>query len=244
MPDKKQLTEIANEIKEYCISNADKNIVAKYSRYFKDGYLAYGLTEELLYIEKDAILEKYRQIGINGFLDLGDILFKEVKYEECSLAILFIEDFAKDFSMETFDRISKWFDTGVHNWAHCDIICSRVNSRFREKNIITMNDLAEWQTAENFYKRRAVPVSLIYFLKYQNNYKDMLDFITPMIMDQARTVQQGLGWFLREVWKKSPDEVEDFLYNVRNTAQRLIIQYATEKMAAEQKLRFKKDKNN
>jgi 3-methyladenine DNA glycosylase AlkD len=244
MPYKKQLPVIAAEIKEFCINNADKNIVTKYSKYFKDGYLAYGLTEELLNKEKDTILKKYGEIGINGFLDLGDILFKEVKYEECSFAILFMEEFVKDFNHETFNRISKWFDTGVHNWAHCDIICGRLISRFREKNLVTMDDLADWRNAENFYKRRAVPVSLIYFLKYQDNHKAMLEFISPLIEDQARTVQQGMGWFLRELWKKNPDMVEDFLYNYRNTAQRLIIQYATEKMDQEQKLRFKRDKKS
>ncbi|MCU4163529.1 hypothetical protein [Carboxylicivirga caseinilyticus] len=37
-----------NEIREYCIANADQTIVEKYGRYFKEGYDAYGLTTEIL----------------------------------------------------------------------------------------------------------------------------------------------------------------------------------------------------
>lgn len=239
-----QLSDIVKELKDYCAANADSRIVEKYSRYFKDGYIAYGLTEELINKKKKDILDRYSNLGLSGFLDLGDILIEGVKYEESSFAILFLEEFEKEFDKETFNRVSRWFDIGVHNWAHCDVICGRLISSFCQKKIIEINDLDKWRCSENFYKRRAVPVSLIYFLKYQDNYQRMLEFITPLLQDEARTVQQGLGWFLRELWKKVPDIVETFLFEIKDTAPRMIIQYATEKMDPDQKARFKKEKKN
>jgi hypothetical protein len=50
-----------------------------------------------------------------------------------------------------------------------------------------------------------------------------------------------MGWFLREAWKKKPVETEAFLLKWKEVAPRLIIQYATEKMTAENKLRFKRN---
>ena len=208
---KQQLDDIIKELKDYCTANADTRIVEKYSRYFKDGYIAYGLTEELIDKKKSDILNKYGNLGLTGFLDLGDILFEGVKYEECSFAILFLEEFEKDFDKETFNRVSRWFDIGIHNWAHCDVICGKILSSFCQKKIIGINDLDEWSCSGNFYKSRAVPVSLIYFLKYHDNYQSMIEFITPLLQDEARTVQQGLGWFLRELWKKDTEKVEHFL---------------------------------
>jgi hypothetical protein len=52
-------------------------------------------------------------------------------------------------------------------------------------------------------------------------------------------VHQGPGWFLREAWKVQPRPVERFLRCWKDTAARLIFQYATEKMTPAQKQRFR-----
>jgi hypothetical protein len=54
-------------------------------------------------------------------------------------------------------------------------------------------------------------------------------------------VHQGLGWFLREAWKLKRKETEAFLLKWKDNAARLIFQYATEKMTATEKKRFKRD---
>lgn len=36
------------ELNHYCKDHADEAMVKKYSRYFKDGYNAYGLTQALM----------------------------------------------------------------------------------------------------------------------------------------------------------------------------------------------------
>ena len=60
--------------------------------------------------------------------------------------------------------------------------------------------------------------------------------------DKEREVHQGAGWFLREAWKIERNETEAFLYKWKETAPRLIIQYATEKMTKDEKMKFKKSK--
>ncbi len=68
----------------------------------------------------------------------------------------------------------------------------------------------------------------------------MFSFIECLITDPEREVHQETGWFLREAWKRNPAITEDFLMKWKDTAPRLIIQYATEKMPREHKLKFKK----
>jgi 3-methyladenine DNA glycosylase AlkD len=60
--------------------------------------------------------------------------------------------------------------------------------------------------------------------------------------DPDREVHQGTGWFLREAWKLNRGETEKFLMKHRNTAPRLIMQYATEKMTKDERLKFRRDK--
>jgi 3-methyladenine DNA glycosylase AlkD len=67
----------------------------------------------------------------------------------------------------------------------------------------------------------------------------LLAFIRPLMHDPERVVQQGLGWFLRECWKKERKQTESFLLEWKDTAPRLIYQYATEKMSKADKARFR-----
>ena len=113
---------------------------------------------------------------------------------------------------------------------------------FWKKNIIKLEDLSNWRTAPNKFQRRAVPVSMLKLLKSTDNYKTLFDFIEPVMLYPEREVHQGLGWFLREAWKIKKDETEIFLLKWKNTAPRLIFQYATEKMTSEEKIRFRKEK--
>jgi 3-methyladenine DNA glycosylase AlkD len=62
------------------------------------------------------------------------------------------------------------------------------------------------------------------------------------MMDKEREVHQGVGWFLREAWKIDNEPVEEFLLRYKDSAPRLIFQYATEKMTPEGKSRFRRNK--
>ncbi|WP_230741467.1 DNA alkylation repair protein [Methanooceanicella nereidis] len=101
-------------------------------------------------------------------------------------------------------------------------------------------DMSSWRYDASKWKRRAVPVAMIKLLKTVEDPVQLLDFIRPMMMDKERVVHQGLGWFLRETWKKYPVQVESFLLVWKDSSPRLIFQYATEKMTPENKARLKK----
>jgi 3-methyladenine DNA glycosylase AlkD len=233
--------ELCEEIRNYCRANADEAVIKKYSRYFKEGYDAYGLTREKLEEKVDSILSD-KSINIKLVLGTSRHLVKSGKYEETSFAIRLLSEFSEQFTAATFKEVEKWFEIGIINWGHTDVICGLLISKFFEKNIISLESLPDWRTAKNKYQRRAVPVAMIELLKSTNDYGPLFVFIEPLMLDDERMVHQGLGWFLREAWKLKRSETEKFLLKWKNDAARLIFQYATEKMTTEQKKRFKKEK--
>jgi 3-methyladenine DNA glycosylase AlkD len=192
---------------------------------------------------RTSLLMKYRnELGFEGFLDLGDRLVKTGKYEEASLALMFAVDFMQDYTPGHLDRFGYWLDDGIHNWAHADMMAGSIIPVFLHKKIVPYTSLAPWRTAESKWKRRVVPVSLIKGLKTCPNITERLEFLEPMMLMPEKVVHQGLGWFLREAWKLYPLPVEDFLLKWKDSAPRLIFQYATEKMTPDHKMRFKKVK--
>lgn len=233
------------EIQAYCAANANPKGKTKWERYFKEGFDAWGLLEKddpLWTVKEPDWAERYAGIGMRGFLAAGVPLFASGKYEEGALAVRFVKAYAGEFDDACIPKIAKWFEAGIANWAHTDVLCGEILAPRLVDGKVTLDTIAPWRDSPLRFQRRAVPVMLLGLIKNGAAVKPLLEFIQPMMLDSERVVHQGLGWFLREAWKKDPQPVEAFLLKWKDRAARLIYQYATEKMTAEQKARFRKEK--
>lgn len=232
-------TELIQEIKSYCQANADAERLQKSQRFFKEEFVGHGLTAPQLYA-------KVKEIQKNGGADLPVILeaipllLKGGMYEEISIGLLLLDGQWKQFSPETFHTIADWFSISITNWAHADTLAMFTLPKFLDKKIMGMNDFASWLNSPYKFQRRCVPVTLIKHIKKTREVMPPIIFVEQLMTDPEREVHQGMGWFLREAWKISPEEVEPFLMKYKESAPRLIIQYACEKMTAESKIRFKR----
>ena len=234
--------ELFDEIHKFCVANGDETIVRKYGRYFRDEYDAYGVSHELVEEKVAELLE--RGVTMKLVQRTAPLLLRTGKFEETSFAIHLLMGFSDEFTHATFDELGKWFEIGITNWAHTDGICAQFMRTFFTRGIISYKDLGQWRTARNTYQRRAVPVALVELVKTMDDYKPFFEFIEPLMMDPEKKVQQGLGWFLREAWKRKKKETEAFLLKWKDDAGRVIFQYATEKMTPAQKKRFRRKKSS
>jgi 3-methyladenine DNA glycosylase AlkD len=229
-----------SDILAFCHANSDPALVQKYSRYFKEGYDAYGVANPLLQEKVRSILAN-PEVNLDLVMKTSQLLIPGTKYEEPSFALMLVKGLKKQYTKETFVEIGHWFDIGIRNWAHTDALCSEIIFVFLQK-FIPFGEMESWKKGKNKFQRRAVPVSLIKLMKMTRKVEEYVDFIEPLMMDPEREVHQGVGWFLREAWRIQPEPVEAFLLRYKNTAPRLIFQYATEKMKPEGKERFRRDK--
>lgn len=236
--------ELFAEIRAFCVRKADPQIALKYSRYFTEGYDAYGLSDADpdWKAHRRAWAERVHRAGPKTLWDAADLLMETGKYEEASFAIVLASDLPQFHTRRALKRIEGWFEGGIRNWAHTDVLCREVLSRFLSGGVIGVDAIARWAKSPHKYQRRALPVALIYVLDATDDPGPLLAAIEPLMHDSERVVQQGVGWFLRECWKRRPAATEALLTKYRDDAPRLIYQYATEKMTAAQKARFRKRK--
>jgi len=234
--------QLAREIKSVCIDHANEANVIKYSRYFKDGlYNGYGLTAPQIYgIVKE--LNQVKEISLQTLLDAAPAIMKSGKSEEISIIMLLAKGFYKQYTPDAFKSMEGWYRIGINNWAHADTMGMMVLPPFLLKNVIEINNFKHWLKADNKFQRRSVPVTFIKLLKTHESFPDLFAFIENLMTDPEREVHQGAGWFLREAWKRKPEETELFLLKWKDTCPRLIIQYATEKMTPEYKMNFRRKK--
>lgn len=233
------------EIRAFCELNSDPKIIAKYSRYFKEGFDGFGVDNKLLVKQLEIWCEEWKEdMKLEDYLDLSDELMKHGRFEEKAIAIHLVKSRKSEYSEETFDRIGKWFNLGISDWAITDVLCMLVLPHFFIEHIVGFDKLKTWNNAENEWQRRAVPVLLVELSKSKNNldHDEVLSIIGPLMEDESEYVQKGLGTLLRELWKKKPKETEKFLYEWKDKCGRLIIRYATEKMDKEYRKKFRKAK--
>ncbi len=229
------------EIRKFCRAHGDPAVVAKYAKYFTEGYDAYGVPSAKMEAQRDAWLAKWDDLGRDGFLDLGDRLVATGKYEEGSFALWFAQAFRKQHTAATFERLGRWLDEGGYrNWGHVDAFCALVLSPLLVDGVAKPRAMAAWRASPSKWKRRAVPVALIPLVKRGTPVRGLLTLVSPLMKDDEKPVQQGLGWFLREAWKADPEPVEALLLKWKERCGRVIVQYATEKMTAAQKARFRR----
>ena len=233
-------TELYNDIQSYCLQHSNEDNVKKYQRFFKDNYNAYGLTSKEVQ-ERAKLLSKDNNITLQVALDAMPMLMQSGKYEEVSINMLLIDAHHKQFTPETLNAIASWFPHSINNWAHADTLGMSILPKFLNKNIVNLEAFASWITSPYKFQRRCVPVTLIKSLKHAETFDHLFAFTESLVNDREREVHQGMGWFMREAWKLRREETEAFLLKWKETAPRLIIQYACEKMTADEKLRFKRN---
>jgi 3-methyladenine DNA glycosylase AlkD len=236
-----KIEKLVLRIRQFCKSNANPAVVKKYSRFFKEGYDAYGL-DDRAYDRCEKLICSDGDLSLKTILDMAPLLLESGKYEETFLAIRFLKKHIPEFTADTFRRLEKWFDYGVVNWAHADVLSGDIFPIFLQEGIVTLKAFEPWRAGRNKFQRRASAVTLIKLQKNEKDFKRLFEFIAPLMLDEAREVHQGVGWFLREAWKLRKTETEKFLLKWKDKAPRLIFQYACEKMTTEEKKRFRKAK--
>jgi len=231
------------EIRKFFTAHEDQEIVKKYARYFREGFDGYGINQKVFENQRDQWIRDWKpEMSMSDTLALCDRLMNEGRYEEKSMAIALMSARSDEFSRETFDRIGEWFESGVDNWATCDVLCMQVTPEFIHRKIISPQELKAWNNAASQWQRRVVPVTLYELCKTGITPEEALPVIEPLMSDDSEYVQKGLGTLLRELWKKHPETIENFLHKWKKTCGRKIIQYATEKMDKEYRKQFRRTK--
>ena len=235
------IQKMENDIRKFLKANADPANVKKYSRYFKEGYDPYGVDWEKLHQKIDEWFVKCQKgMSQKELLTLCEHLMSTGKYEEASIAIMFMVKLRDQYTKSLFNTMGKWCEKYITNWAHSDVSSHSILYLFLSDKVIDFKDILAWTDSPHRWKRRAAAVTLVKDFSKSGSVPQALQVARKLILDPEKVVQQGVGWLLREVWKKSPEKVEEFLLKWKDQAPRLIIQYATEKIDKKKRIKFRR----
>lgn len=217
-----------NLCEKYCFDHENPLLAIKNAAFFPEGYDAYGLTESEIVELRDLILNE-TGFSVPELAEFGKVLLASGKYELGSAAIMVLKKHRPRLDRSVYEAVKYDLDHYVENWAHCDLLCTKITPVFLELNIADLEDFRSWRESKSKWTRRAAAVTMLY-LRDREEPQVLLDYIEPMMQEPEKVAQQGIGWFLRELWKIHPQVVEDFLFAHREDAPLLLMQHATDKM--------------
>ena len=166
--------------------------------------------------------------------DLMIVLCNEPYFEARRSSIDIMKEFVKKADVEiSFRIIDSWIDD-IDTWALMDPLGSNCLGELLLRKPELEKTFISWSDDENFWRRRATLLPYLY-LSLKRNYRPefnsiVLKALKPHISDKEFFVGKAAGWVLRELSKRDPDVVRDFIKKNREKMTSLVLREGSLKL--------------
>ncbi|MCL2708449.1 MAG: DNA alkylation repair protein [Defluviitaleaceae bacterium] len=136
----------------------------------------------------------------------------------------------------TFKLFEGWLIDYVRGWGDCDDFCVHAFGELICRFPRLTDRTALWVSRDEFWMRRASAVVLILPIK-----RGLREKVNPfavsdaLIGDDDRLVRNGYSWMLKELSKREPDLVFDYLEKNKSIMPKPALRYAAAKLGGEMK---------
>ena len=201
--------EFTKGLQELLKSNVDGDSTKNYKRIIPDTGKFYGVPLPILRLIS-AEIGKFIQKETTKAPLLLETIWNESSFEARQIAGKSLEKFGPKNPKVCLDFISSVLPD-LDNWANCDnlAICGVKPIVYQSPELVL--PLSEkWIKDKNKWIRRFGVVSLLGYKKIQIT--DKVFGILDLVMENKdKDIKRAVSWILREITKKNPDEVAEFL---------------------------------
>jgi len=215
----KQSVELTKELdnpQEFCKklyaifkSNVDKKTLVNYQRIIPKMGKTFGTPLPILRIIA-VELGKYGQKNPQSVLSILKILWKNGSFEEQQIVGKVIEQMAKKHPKECLNLIPSFLPT-IDNWANCDnLACFGMEPIIISNTDEVLSLCEKWVEDKNKWIRRFGVVTLRAYklMPISNKVFKILDSV---MKENDPDVKKSVSWILREITKKNPEPIFEFL---------------------------------
>jgi 3-methyladenine DNA glycosylase AlkD len=204
------MNKYANEIRAILLNVADDKIKEKVLR-LTSGAKCIGVTVPRIRSLSKTFKQKYSNLTIEELCAIMDTLCKNKCREEILFGIFLIANFKKNILAIPWTKINSWLDA-LDNWETCDQLSSNIVTPIIAKNISLIDKLKPLAQSNNLWKRRFAVATAANINHGGRQFPDQTLAICKILLtDKEIMVTKAVGWALREISKKSPDLVFNFL---------------------------------
>jgi 3-methyladenine DNA glycosylase AlkD len=213
-------------------AQGDEEQAEKIGGYLKTSALGF-LGVKLPIIAK--ITKKHMKgLNENERVKLMKALWSEMYFETRRAAVDVMKEFTKKRDFGTaFVIMDSWIDD-IDTWALMDPIGSNCLGTLLLRDPDLERTFVKWSKSDNYWRRRASILPYL-FLSLKQNYKPeyderILSVVKPHISDEEFFVGKAAGWVIRELSKRNPDVVRDFIEEHKGSMTKLVLREGSKKL--------------
>lgn len=230
---KKELKYFRDELKKK--TDVDRAKGAK--RYLKSPYIFFGVYSA----GKNQILKNWLKnhpdISFNEIVSMVDGLWNSKYHEKKTLAVTLLHRHSKQLTSKHLPFLEKMVRE-VNNWDHLDEISVHLLGQLIDNEPQTLKLLPVWAKSDNFWVRRsALLCQLLQFRRKEGDKQLFFKLAIPMLKEgedwskeERFFIRKAIGWVLREISKREPEIVFDFVKQYGDQMSGLTFREATRKL--------------
>jgi 3-methyladenine DNA glycosylase AlkD len=188
------------------------------SKYMKDRFLFYGIkAEDRKRIQKVWFSQLPKVLSFEQRWEILVELWEKDQREYQYVAIDWLNSWKKEWIQPEDIKQLRWLIENKTWWDSVDAIASNYLGKFAKKFPDSAIEFVEdWRNESNFWINRSC---LIFQLKYKNevDFELLKSLIVQFQPNKEFFIQKAIGWSLRQYSKFAPDEVRDFVTEIKLT---------------------------
>lgn len=227
---------LAGELIAGLEAHADENRAVNEKRYLKSPpeMRHIGVKVPLIRKEAKAFNRAHKDLAPHQLLKVVEALWSLQIHETRMAAIELLNDRSKLLTAEDAGVIERMIDDS-HTWAYVDNLAGHTMGRLLERFPGLVDVLDGWAKHENFWLRRAAMLSLMIPLRNGDGDFDRLSrYADSMLHEKEFFIRKGIGWVLREMSKKQPQLVFEWLRPRAHRCSMLTVREASKYLPKEQ----------
>lgn len=235
----KKNSKALKEIKAEIFRNRNKEKAKIFQRFFKTGKDEYGEGDIFLGLSVPIQRQIVKKFLFLGLKDLS-VLIKSPIHEHRLCALLIIIEQYKKGDKKVKQKIFNFYLKNakkINNWDLVDVSAGNIIGEhlFPLKKDI----LYKLAKSHNLWEKRIAIISTLAFIR-KNCFKDTIYIAEILINDKHDLIHKASGWMLREIGKRSQNDLIEFLNNYKNKMPRTMLRYAIEKFSADERKKYLK----
>lgn len=186
------------------------------SKYMKDRFLFYGIkAEDRKRIQKVWVSQLPKDLSFEQRWEILMELWEKDQREYQYVAIDWLNSWKKEWIHPEDIKQLRWLIENKTWWDSVDAIASNYLGKFAKKFPEMVKEFVEeWRNESNFWINRSC---LIFQLKYKKevDFELLKSLIVQFQPNKEFFIQKAIGWSLRQYSKFAPDEVRDFVKEIK-----------------------------
>jgi len=202
-----------------------------------DEFIAYGLTTPVWRSVMRPFRARLVALSVDERLDLAARLFAAHIGELGHSGIYALALGARELGPEHLERLDRIAD-GFTGWSHVDDFCIAVlQPLLLNQREPTIALLERWNASPNRWKRRSSVVAFVRKVGESGAFtEEALRLCENLVWDKEDLVQKGVGWALKDVMRGAPEQVLEYVKELRRRGVPAVITlYAIRDLKGEQR---------